>query len=110
MRMNTGAPSRLHVPGAQYLRAEYVIDELGAQGAHRLGTLTTPQVLVLGILAGGFITPDNPCALTTGALAAWIPGGWSEPESGACPPGFWPGFDAGQCRWGSSSAAWPVTA
>ena len=44
------------MPGAQYLSAEYVIDELGAHGARRLRTLTAPKVLVLGILAGAFIT------------------------------------------------------
>ena len=54
--MDAEEPAQPHLPGAQYLSAEYVIDELGAQGAHRLRTLTTPKVLVLGILAGAFIT------------------------------------------------------
>lgn len=54
--MNADEPTQPHIPGAQYLSAEYVIDELGAHGAHRLRTLTAPKVLVLGVLAGAFIT------------------------------------------------------
>src|SRR5918994_2979718 len=46
--MDAEEPAQPHLPGAQYLSAEYVIEELGAQGAHRLRTLTTPKVLVLG--------------------------------------------------------------
>ena len=41
---------------AQYLSAEYVIDELGLHGARRLRSLTAPKILVLGILGGAFIT------------------------------------------------------
>lgn len=51
-----GESEKPGVPGAQYLSAEYVLGELGAHGARRLRTLTTPRVLVLGILAGAFIT------------------------------------------------------
>ena len=40
--MDAEESAHSRVPGAHYLSAEYVIDELGAQGAHRLRTLTTP--------------------------------------------------------------------
>jgi formate transporter len=79
-------PGRADVPGAQYLGAEYVIDELGAHGAHRLRTLTVPKVLVLGILAGAFIT--------TGALfAALLATGTDNPGVERLLEGF--GFSAG---------------
>lgn len=79
-------PGRGEVPGAQYLSAEYVIDELGAHGARRLRTLTAPKVLVLGILAGAFIT--------TGALfAALLATGTDNPGVERLLEGF--GFSAG---------------
>src|SRR5918994_5913996 len=56
MRMTGEQPAHSSAPGAQYLDAEYVIDEFGVQGARRLRTLSSPKVLVLGILAGAFIT------------------------------------------------------
>lgn len=54
--MNVEEPAASSAPGAQYLSAEYVIGELGAHGARRLRTLSTPKVLVLGVLGGAFIT------------------------------------------------------
>src|SRR5918994_1925178 len=56
MRMNVEQPAASSAPGAQYLSAEYVIGELGAHGARRLRTLSSTKVLVLGVLAGAFIT------------------------------------------------------
>ncbi|HEC08455.1 MAG TPA: formate/nitrite transporter family protein [Acidimicrobiales bacterium] len=44
------------VPPAQYLPAEAVLDELASHGAQRLRSLSALQVLVLGTIAGGFIT------------------------------------------------------
>src|SRR5918994_3582947 len=86
MRMTGEEPAHSSTPGAQYLDAEYVIDELGAHGAHRLRTLTTPKVLVLGILAGAFIT--------TGALfSALLATGTDNPGVERLLEGF--GFSAG---------------
>lgn len=43
-------------PPRQYLGAENVLGEMAAFGTRRLEQLSLPQVLVLAVLAGGFIT------------------------------------------------------
>jgi len=43
-------------PRDQYLSADRVLAELGDHGAQRVAGLTAVQILVLGALAGGFIT------------------------------------------------------
>lgn len=84
--MNADEPQQPHIPGAQYLSAESVLDELGAHGAHRLRTLTAPKVLVLGILAGAFIT--------TGALfSALLATGTNNPGAARLLEGL--GFSSG---------------
>jgi formate transporter len=63
---DTGEPSP-YVPAAQYLEPERVIRELGEHGARRLRALSASRVLVLGVLAGAFITTG---ALFSALLAA----------------------------------------
>jgi formate transporter len=44
------------LPPNQYLEADRVLTELGEHGTRRVTGMTAPQILVLGALAGGFIT------------------------------------------------------
>lgn len=44
------------VPPAQYVGAEYVLDAMGRSGIRRIRSLSAVQILVLGAIAGGFIT------------------------------------------------------
>ncbi len=50
------ASNRDQIPEAQYVKAEYVIDEMAKFGHHRISELSVPRVLVLALLAGAFIT------------------------------------------------------
>jgi len=43
-------------PAPQYLSSEYVIEELSRHGIQRIRDTSVPQILVLSMLAGGFIT------------------------------------------------------
>lgn len=43
-------------PEAQHLAPDMVLDELAVHGAARLRSLDSPQIIVLGMIAGGFIT------------------------------------------------------
>ncbi len=43
-------------PANQFLSSEYVIDEFYHHGLKRLESLTVPQILLLAMMAGGFIT------------------------------------------------------
>lgn len=45
-----------HVPRAQYISPDAVLMEMAEDGAKRAWSLETKQVLVLSVLAGGFIT------------------------------------------------------
>lgn len=48
--------STVERPAAQYLANDLVLDELAEHGAGRLRSLGPPQIIVLGMVAGGFIT------------------------------------------------------
>jgi formate transporter len=50
------ADGRSGSPPAQHLSSEHVLDELGRHGERRVSRLRPLQILVLGVLAGGFIT------------------------------------------------------
>ncbi|MGE4032378.1 MAG: hypothetical protein AB7I08_19345, partial [Thermoleophilia bacterium] len=43
-------------PPAQYVDARRVLDVMGREGDGRIRTLSAVQVIVLGAVAGGFIT------------------------------------------------------
>ena len=43
-------------PAAQYLSSEHVIDELSRYGIHRIRDTSIPQIMVLSMMGGGFIT------------------------------------------------------
>lgn len=43
-------------PRAQYLSSQYVIEELSRDGIRRIRDTTVPQIMVLSVMAGGFIT------------------------------------------------------
>jgi formate/nitrite transporter FocA (FNT family) len=43
-------------PAPQYLSAEHVVAEMAGHGSRRLRTLSVPQILVLAMLGGGFVT------------------------------------------------------
>jgi formate transporter len=43
-------------PAPQYLSSEYVIEELSRYGLHRIRDTSVPQIMVLSLMAGGFIT------------------------------------------------------
>lgn len=43
-------------PEAQYIAPEHVLFEMAEAGSHRACSLKTPQVLILSIMAGGFIS------------------------------------------------------
>ena len=43
-------------PAPQYLSAEHVVAEMASHGTRRLQTLSVPQILVLAMLGGGFVT------------------------------------------------------
>lgn len=57
-------------PLPQHLAPEHVLDELGRHGAHRLRNLSPSQILVLGIMAGAFISAG---ALFSVLLAEGVP-------------------------------------
>ena len=43
-------------PGPQYLSSEYVIEDLSRHGLHRIRDTSVPQIILLSVIAGGFIT------------------------------------------------------
>jgi formate transporter len=43
-------------PAPQYLSAEHVVAEMADHGSRRLQTLSAPQILVLAMLGGAFVT------------------------------------------------------
>jgi hypothetical protein len=43
-------------PAAQYVSAEHVVAEMADHGTRRLQRLSVVQILVLAMLAGGFVT------------------------------------------------------
>ena len=55
------------VPRAQHLGADKVLAELGHHGAQRVAGLSAAQILVLGALAGGFISMGAVFSLLLGA-------------------------------------------
>jgi len=76
----------VRVPPAQYLAPELVMGEMAEFGHHRIVACTVPQILVLGILGGAFIT--------TGALFSVLLGvGASSPGVARLLEGL--GFSAG---------------
>ena len=84
--MSTTNNTEPEIPAARYLRAEFVIKELGREGARRVRTLTSPKILMLGVLAGAFIT--------TGALfSALLATGTQNPGIARLLEGF--GFSSG---------------
>jgi len=50
------APDAEPAPAPQYLSSEHVIDELSRYGIHRIRDTSIPQVVVLSLMGGGFIT------------------------------------------------------
>ncbi len=60
-------PDSQGVPPAQYLGAEFVLEEMGEQGARRVTGLSTPQILLLAMLGGGLITTGAIFSLLLGA-------------------------------------------
>jgi formate transporter len=49
-------PEQEEGPARQYLTADYVLNEMCEFGSRRLEHLSVLQVLVLGVIGGGFIT------------------------------------------------------
>lgn len=47
---------RRDIPAPQYVDAEHVLDAMGREGDSRIRSLGALQIVVLGIVAGGFIT------------------------------------------------------
>jgi formate transporter len=62
-------PPAPQIPPPQYVGAEYVLDTMGRAGVRRIRSLSVVQILVLGMVAGGFITVG---ALFSTLLAAGI--------------------------------------
>ena len=60
-------PDSEGVPPAQYLGAEFVLEEMGEQGARRVTGLSTLQILLLAVMAGGLITTGAIFSLLLGA-------------------------------------------
>lgn len=67
--MATASPDRgeASAPPAQYLDAEHVLETMGEHGAGRVTGLSVGQILVLAVIAGGFITAGAIFSLLLGA-------------------------------------------
>lgn len=74
------------LPPPQHVRAEQVMDAMASFGRHRIETLSPLRVLVLAVLAGGFITLG-------GLLATLLAAGIETPGLAALIEGI--GFSAG---------------
>jgi formate transporter len=59
--------ARKAVPPAQYLGAEFVIETMGEQGAERVTRFSVPQIFLLAVLGGAFITAGAIFSLLLGA-------------------------------------------
>src|SRR6266571_4515332 len=55
-KVTESPPARPGRPAAQYLSAEHVVAEMADHGTRRLQRLSVLQILVLAMLAGGFVT------------------------------------------------------
>jgi len=68
-KVTESPPAGAGRPAPQYLSAEHVVAEMADHGTRRLQTLSVPQILVLAMLAGGFVTVG---ALFSVLLAAGV--------------------------------------
>lgn len=74
------------LPAPQYLSAEHVVQEMAHHGARRIQTLSVPQILMLGMMGGAFVT--------VGALfSVLLAGGFETPGAERLLEGL--GFSAG---------------
>jgi formate transporter len=55
-QITAGPPTTTGRPATQYLSAEHVVAEMADHGTQRLQRLSVIQILVLAMLAGGFVT------------------------------------------------------
>lgn len=58
---------RHELPAPQYVDSEYVLDAMGREGDARIRSMSPLQIVVLGVVAGGFITMGALFSLLLGA-------------------------------------------